>query len=204
MEVKLKKLSEQVMVITGASSGIGLVTARRAAERGARLVVAARSEDALRRLVEEIKGKGGEAVYVVADVGREGDVRRVAEKALERFGGFDTWVNNAGVSIYGRLSETPVEDMRRMFDTNFWGTVYGGFHLRRTGAGRAGPRARRRTLRRFGRTRRARRRGEARSRVEPLHEGLASSAADGRDARRRGVCRRRVAARATRGRRRAE
>jgi short-subunit dehydrogenase len=137
MEVKLKKLSEQVMVITGASSGIGLVTARRAAERGARLVVAARSEGALRRLVEEIKGKGGEAVYVVADVGREEDVRRVAEKALECFGGFDTWVNNAGVSIYGRLSETPVEDMRRMFDTNFWGTVYGSLvaaeHLRRRG-----------------------------------------------------------------------
>src|SRR5438270_6976575 len=137
MEVKLKKLEDQVVVITGASSGIGLVTARKAAERGAKLVVAARAEDSLRRLVEEINSRGGEAVYVVADVGREEDVRRIAETAAGRFGGFDTWVNNAGVSIYGRLSDTPVEDMRRMFDTNFWGVVYGSLvaaaSLRRRG-----------------------------------------------------------------------
>ena len=65
MEVKLKKLSEQVVVITGASSGIGLVTAREAARRGAKLVVAARAEDALRQLVEEINSQGGEAVHVL-------------------------------------------------------------------------------------------------------------------------------------------
>jgi short-subunit dehydrogenase len=137
MKLKLKKLCEQVVVITGASSGIGLVTAREAARRGARLVVAARAEEALRRLVEEINSKGGEAVHVVADVGREEEVRAVAREAVGRFGGFDTWVNNAGVSIYGRLSETPVEDMRRLFETNFWGTVYGSLvaveHLRRRG-----------------------------------------------------------------------
>src|SRR4051794_18181306 len=95
MNVQLKNLSAQVMVITGASSGIGLVTARLAAKRGARLVLAARSEDALRQLAEEINAGGGEATYVVADVGREEDVRRISEKAQERFGGFDTWVNNA-------------------------------------------------------------------------------------------------------------
>ncbi|HEX8558097.1 MAG TPA: SDR family oxidoreductase [Pyrinomonadaceae bacterium] len=125
MKVKLKKLGEQVVVITGASSGIGLVTAREAARRGAKLVLAARSEEALRRLAEEINAAGGEAVYVAADVGREGDVRRVAEAALERFGRVDTWVNNAGVSIYGKIMETPVEDMRRLYETNFWGVVYG-------------------------------------------------------------------------------
>ncbi|MDT7688975.1 MAG: hypothetical protein QOE46_1734 [Acidobacteriota bacterium] len=125
MEVKLKKLSEQVMVITGASSGIGLVTARAAAALGAKLVVAARAEDALKSLVEEIRSAGGEAVHVVADVGREADVRRIAETALERFGRIDTWVNNAGVSIYGKLQDTSVEDMRRLFETNFWGMVYG-------------------------------------------------------------------------------
>jgi short-subunit dehydrogenase len=123
--LKLKKLSEQVMVITGASSGIGLVTAREAARRGAKLVLAARSEEALSRLAEEINAAGGEAVYVAADVGREADVRRIAEAALARFGRVDTWVNNAGVSIYGRIMETPVEDMRRLFETNFWGVVYG-------------------------------------------------------------------------------
>jgi short-subunit dehydrogenase len=125
MGVKLKKLNEQVLVITGASSGIGLVTAREAARRGAKLVLAARAEDALHQLADEINASGGEAVYVAADVGREEDVRRVAEAALARFGRVDTWVNNAGVSIYGRIMETPVEDMRRLFETNFWGVVYG-------------------------------------------------------------------------------
>jgi short-subunit dehydrogenase len=125
MALELRSLSAQVMVITGASSGIGLVTARMAARRGARLVLAARSEDALRQLAEEINAAGGEATYMAADVGREEDVRRIAEKATERFGGFDTWVNNAGVSIYGNLAEVDIEDMRRLFDTNFWGVVYG-------------------------------------------------------------------------------
>ena len=125
MSVRLKKLSEQTIVITGASSGIGLVTARMAARRGARLVLAARSEEALRQLVDEIKAEGHEAVYVVADVGYEDDVRRVANAALRSFGGFDTWVNNAGVSIYGRILDTPFEDMRRLYETNFWGVVYG-------------------------------------------------------------------------------
>lgn len=137
MDVKLKKLSEQVVVITGASSGIGLVTAREAARRGAKLVVAARAEDALRRLVEEITSQGGEAVHVVADVGRHDDVRRIAETALERFGRIDTWVNNAGVSIYGKILDTPFEDMRRLYETNFWGVVYGSVvaveHLRQRG-----------------------------------------------------------------------
>jgi short-subunit dehydrogenase len=113
------------MVITGASSGIGLVTAREAARRGAKLVLVARAEDALRRLADEINAAGGEAIHVAADVGREEDVRRVAEQALARFGRIDTWVNNAGVSIYGRILDTPFEDMRRLYETNFWGVVYG-------------------------------------------------------------------------------
>jgi short-subunit dehydrogenase len=137
MNVQLKKLNEQVVVITGASSGIGLVTARMAAERGARLVVAARSRGALRQLVSEIKGAGGEAAYVVADVANEDDVRRIAETALQHFGGFDTWINNAGVSIYGKMMEIKVKDQRRLFETNFWGTVYGSYvaaeHLKQRG-----------------------------------------------------------------------
>ena len=137
MDVKLKKLSEQVFVTTGASSGIGLVTAREAARRGAKLVVAARAEDALRQLVEEINSNGGEAVYVVADVGNHSEVRRIAETALERFGRIDTWVNNAGVSIYGKIVDTPVEDMRQLFETDFWGVVHGSLaavqHLRQRG-----------------------------------------------------------------------
>jgi short-subunit dehydrogenase len=124
-KLRLKSLREQVIVITGASSGIGLTTARLAAERGARLVLAARSEQALRQLEGEINTAGGEALAVVADVGKEEDVRHIADAAVTRFGGFDTWINDASVSIYGKLAEVPIEEHRRLFETNFWGMVYG-------------------------------------------------------------------------------
>ncbi|GIZ53958.1 SDR family oxidoreductase [Noviherbaspirillum aridicola] len=139
MKPRLKKLHDQVVVITGASSGIGLTTARMAAARGARLVLAARNEDALRQLAAEIESRGGQALAVVADVGSEDDMRRVAAAAVERFGGFDTWINNAGVSIFGRLEEVSSEDHRQLFQTNFWGVVHGSLvaaeHLRRQGGG---------------------------------------------------------------------
>lgn len=125
MNVQLKKLNEQVIVITGASSGIGLVTARMAAQRGARLVLAARNEEALRQLVEEIKEAGGEATFVDADVTQEDEVEHIAAAAIERFGGFDTWVNNAGVSIYGRVLDVSMDDHRQLFETNYWGLVHG-------------------------------------------------------------------------------
>ena len=90
------------MVITGASSGIGLVTARLAAKRGVRLVLNARNEEALRNVVDEINAAGGEAIHVTGDVGRFEDVQMIAEKAVRRFGGFDTWVNNAGGGLKRR------------------------------------------------------------------------------------------------------
>ena len=102
---KLKNLSEQVVVITGASSGIGLVTARMAARYGTRLVLAARSGDELRRLADEINSRGGRAVAVAADVGNEEDVHRISDTAVQQFGGFDTWVSDAGVSIFGRIEQ---------------------------------------------------------------------------------------------------
>jgi NAD(P)-dependent dehydrogenase (short-subunit alcohol dehydrogenase family) len=137
VKIRLKPLRDQVVVITGASSGIGLTTAREAARRGARVVVSARSEDALRRLTEEINAWGGQAVYVVADVTKVNDLQRLADTAIQRFGGFDTWVNNAGASIFGRISDVPIEDERRLFEVNYWSVVYGSRlavdHLRRRG-----------------------------------------------------------------------
>jgi len=137
MKVQLKKLKDQVVVITGASSGIGLSTARLAAKRGARLTVVARNEEALRNLCDEIRNNGGEAQYVVADVSSETDVRRVAGETVGRYGGFDTWINNAGTSIYGPLLQTSIDDARRLFDINFWGVVFGSRvaaeHLRHRG-----------------------------------------------------------------------
>lgn len=125
MAPHLKQLSDQTIVVTGASSGIGMATARLAAKRRARVVLAARSKDGLREVTDGIRADGGEAAYVVADVAKERDVRRIAEVALERFGGFDTWVSNAGVSVYGRIAEVPLEDQRQVFETNYWGTVHG-------------------------------------------------------------------------------
>lgn len=120
-----KPLREQTIVITGASSGIGLATAREAARRGARVVMTARNEEDLRRACNEIRSQGGTATYVAADVADPEAVDRVAEITTREFGGFDTWVNNAGVSIYGKLTEVPLEDKRRLFDTDFWGVVHG-------------------------------------------------------------------------------
>ena len=132
-----KPLAEQVIVITGASSGIGLTTARMAAKRGARVVIAARSGDVLAKVQAEIEGVGGKAVHIVADVGKRQDVRAIADKAIATFGGFDTWVNVAGLTIYGPLSEISDEDHARLLQTNFWGTVFGSLiaveHLREHG-----------------------------------------------------------------------
>ena len=137
MDLKLKDLKDQVIVITGASSGIGLVTARMAAKRGARVVLNARNEEALRRVTKEINAEGGQAIQVAGDVGVFADVQNIADEAIRHFGTFDTWVNNAGVSIYGPVLDQSLRDQRRLFDTNYWGVVYGSIvackHLRSRG-----------------------------------------------------------------------
>jgi short-subunit dehydrogenase len=125
MKMRLKPIERQTMVITGATSGIGLATARMAAQRGAKLVLAARSEDALQKLVSEVEAEGTKAIYVTADVSREQDVQNIVDRTIQRFAGYDTWVNNAGVSIYGPLLDVPVEDERKLFDMNYWSVVYG-------------------------------------------------------------------------------
>jgi short-subunit dehydrogenase len=125
MKPTLKPISEQVVVITGASSGIGLVTARGAARTGARVVLTARNEADLRHAVDAIRREGGRASYLVADVADAEQLNTVAAAAVAEFGRIDTWVNNAAVSLYGRLMEMPLEEMRRQFEVNYWGQVHG-------------------------------------------------------------------------------
>jgi short-subunit dehydrogenase len=125
MGVKLRKLADQVMVITGASSGIGLTTAEMAAQAGATVVLTARNEQALREAVDRIRSTGGRATFFVADVADAQAMQDVAVSTVQEFGRIDTWVNNAGVGVYGKLTNTPLTDKRKLFETNFWGVVHG-------------------------------------------------------------------------------
>jgi short-subunit dehydrogenase len=125
MRPQLKRVGEQVMVITGASSGIGMTTAEMAAERGASVVLAARSESELNDVAERINRRGGHAFALACDVTHPGELEELAATAVAKFGHIDTWVNNAGLGAYGRLLDQPITDKRQLFDVTFWSVVYG-------------------------------------------------------------------------------
>lgn len=134
-----KPLVEQVVVIVGASSGIGRATAIAFAGRGARVVAAARSDDALTSLVEEITTSGGDALAVPTDVSEPGQLRALADAAVARFGSIDTWVNAAAVSVYGRVEDISDEEYEQVLRVNLLGQIYGAKaalpHLRSSGGG---------------------------------------------------------------------
>ncbi len=137
--MRRKSVSEQVMVITGASSGIGRATALLAARRGAAVVLTARSAQELEEIVAEIRAAQGRAAFHPADVTEPAQLQEVAALAQREFGRIDTWVNVAGISAYGRIEELTLEDMRRVMDVTFWGVVHGSRaalpHLRESGGG---------------------------------------------------------------------
>jgi NAD(P)-dependent dehydrogenase (short-subunit alcohol dehydrogenase family) len=120
-----KPLSEQVVVVTGASSGLGRAVARGAAQRGAKLVVTARGRDGLDACVREAEAFGTEAIAVPADCTVQDEVARVVEEAIDRFGRIDTYVANAIVTVYAETYRYEPDELRRVMDVNFFGQVYG-------------------------------------------------------------------------------
>lgn len=139
MKIKLKTISEQVVVVFGASGGIGRLTALEFAAKGAKVAVAARSETGLASLVEEIKNNGGEAFYVTADAADADAVKNVAEQTFERYGRLDTWVHVAGTMLFAPFEKITPEEFKRVIEVNLLGQVYGAMSalpfLKKTGGG---------------------------------------------------------------------
>jgi NAD(P)-dependent dehydrogenase (short-subunit alcohol dehydrogenase family) len=131
-----KPLAEQVILVTGASSGLGRAVARAAGERGAKVVVTARGREGLDACVREIEASGSEALAVPADCTVQDEVAQVVEQAIDRFGRIDTYVANAIVTVYAETYRYEADELRRIMDVNFFGQVYGYWaalqHLRET------------------------------------------------------------------------
>jgi short-subunit dehydrogenase len=139
MRYNLRPISEQTIVITGATSGNGLATALKAVELGANVVLAARNEEALDRVAEELRSKGAKVATCATDVAENGSAEAIADVAFREFGGFDTWVNDAAVSDYGTLEQIGEAEHRRVFDVNYFGLLQGSLvalkHLRERDGG---------------------------------------------------------------------
>jgi len=115
---------DKVVVVTGASSGIGLALVYEFAGRGAKVVAAARSADKLQQIAADITAKGGSVLIVETDVTRETDCINLIEKAILKFGKIDVLINNAGISMRALFEDLDLSVIRKLMDVNFWGTVY--------------------------------------------------------------------------------
>jgi short-subunit dehydrogenase len=123
--VRVPKLRGATAVVTGASSGVGWATALRFAGKGTNVVLVARREEPLQRLAAACRSEGVQALVAPADVTDDGALGGVARRAMSRFGRLDVWVNNAAVTVFGRLEEIPIEDIRRVLDVNIEGYIHG-------------------------------------------------------------------------------
>ena len=139
MKIKLKPLRQQVVVVLGASSGIGRASALALAAKGAKVVVSARSEHGLVSLAAEILATGGQATHAVCDVSDFDQVQQVAAVAVQTYGRIDTWVNCAALSLFASFEETTPDEYRRLMEVNYLGQVHGALaalpHLRAGGGG---------------------------------------------------------------------
>jgi short-subunit dehydrogenase len=118
---------KKIAVITGASSGIGMATALKFAEADYNVVLAARRKKELDIVAKECQAFGIETLSVVTDITDEHKVSELSRMANNKFGHIDVWVNNAGVYLTGKFEDLPLEDMRRVMDTNFFGTLHGSY-----------------------------------------------------------------------------
>jgi NADP-dependent 3-hydroxy acid dehydrogenase YdfG len=121
----MSNIQDKVVIITGASSGIGEATAKELASKGAKLVLAARREDRLKQLQQDIQNTGGQAIYKVTDVTSNEQMEELAEVALKQFGKIDILVNNAGVMPHSFLFKKKIDDWNKMIDVNIKGVLYG-------------------------------------------------------------------------------
>ncbi|MCH2456368.1 MAG: SDR family oxidoreductase, partial [Idiomarina sp.] len=121
----MSEVAGKVVVITGASSGLGEATAKMLAEKGAKLVLGARREERLKQLVDDIKNSGGEAIYKTVDVTKRSEVEALANAARDEFGRIDVLVNNAGLMPLAPLDELKVDEWDQMIDVNIKGVMYG-------------------------------------------------------------------------------
>ncbi len=119
------KLKGKIVVITGASSGIGKATAIVLAKNGAKVVLGARREKRLEQLVKEIKNNGGEAEFSVTDVRQKDDLTKLVKLAVDKYGTLDIIINNAGVSQLSRIDELDIDGWEEMIDINLKGVLYG-------------------------------------------------------------------------------
>ncbi|RLD35380.1 MAG: short chain dehydrogenase, partial [Bacteroidetes bacterium] len=117
-------MKDKVVIITGASSGIGKALAFEFSGKGAKCVLGARSHEKLAEIAEEIKLKGGEVAFAQTDVSVESDCKNLVLTAVEQFGKVDILINNAGISMRALFKDVDLEVIRRLMDVNFWGTVY--------------------------------------------------------------------------------
>ena len=120
----MKSLKDKVVIITGASSGIGEAIAREFAYNGSRVVLAARSEEKLSDISEELKHYNENILYVKTDVSIESECKNLIDKTIEKFGTVDILVNNAGISMRALFPDVDLKVLHRLMDVNFWGTVY--------------------------------------------------------------------------------
>lgn len=121
----MKPLDQQVVVITGASSGIGRETALAFGRKGACVVLAARNAEALAEVSRQIDPTGGKVLAVATDAGEWEQVERLAQQAIDRFGRIDTWVNNAAVNEHATVEQMTISEIERIIQVNLMGQIYG-------------------------------------------------------------------------------